>query len=408
MSDRIFDSQDEQWMVHAIMEGRRAQGTSYPNPPVGCVLVSNDKILTAGFTQPVGGCHAERVCLNKIKTAPAGSTLYVTLEPCSHQNRTEPCVDIILEKGVSRVVIGHLDDNPAVCGNGVRILRRKNIEVVVGVKESIVQEDLTEYLWRARNNMIDGFYKEARSLWEQKSMSWVDHCSETSPVYKWIYAQNMLDALGNVKKRKILDLGGGEGYLTRVLQQQGAITTYLDQSEMLKDIAAQRSLNKESIYICGDPYDVLPHVGKFDAIVCNMMLHCIEELRPFLDLIYNCLISGGAFYATVMHPCFKAPTHGWVINERGEKDHYKVDRYGNWGLLTTAMKGGGPGGIQTLNIHRRLSEYINSVISTGFILSKTFEPRFDGEIVHEIIFELQDDYFRRAPVFGWLAHKPTL
>ena len=110
-----------------------------PNPMVGAVLVCGDIILGEGWHQQYGGPHAEPNCLrNAEENHPEGidyqsCTLYVNLEPCSHYGKTPPCAELIIKKGIGRVVVGCLDPNPKVAGRGVKMMQDAGIEVVVGV-----------------------------------------------------------------------------------------------------------------------------------------------------------------------------------------------------------------------------------------------------------------------------------
>ena len=113
-----------------------------PNPMVGAVLVCGDIILGEGWHQQYGGPHAEPNCLrNAEENHPEGidyqsCTLYVNLEPCSHYGKTPPCAELIIKKGIGRVVVGCLDPNPKVAGRGLKMMQDAGIEVVVGVLEN--------------------------------------------------------------------------------------------------------------------------------------------------------------------------------------------------------------------------------------------------------------------------------
>ena len=113
-----------------------------PNPMVGAVLVCGDVIVGEGWHQQYGGPHAEPNCLcNAEENHPEGidyhsCTLYVNLEPCSHYGKTPPCAELIIKKGIGRVVVGCLDPNPKVAGRGVKMMQDAGIEVVVGVLEN--------------------------------------------------------------------------------------------------------------------------------------------------------------------------------------------------------------------------------------------------------------------------------
>jgi len=127
----------EPFMKRALELARRGEGLTRPNPPVGAVLVKNGKIISEGFHKKAGGPHAEVNCLRQVKGLTAKSlkpaTLYITLEPCSTEGRTPPCTDLILERGIRRVVVGARDPNPAHAGRGLRQLRRAGVEGITGV-----------------------------------------------------------------------------------------------------------------------------------------------------------------------------------------------------------------------------------------------------------------------------------
>ncbi len=128
-------------MARALARARRASGRTFPNPPVGAVLLRGDRILGAGETQAAGGPHAEIVALDQARArhgarALAGATLAVTLEPCCHQGRTGPCTDAIIAAGIRRVWIGQRDPHPLVAGGGLRRLRRAGVTLLLGVREA--------------------------------------------------------------------------------------------------------------------------------------------------------------------------------------------------------------------------------------------------------------------------------
>ena len=129
---------DARWMDRALAQADRALGNTAPNPSVGAVVVRDGAVIGEGFTQRVGGPHAERRALEDCRERghdPAGATMYVTLEPCRHHGRTPPCTEVILESGLARVVVGVLDPFPAMRGQSVAYLREQGVEVTLGVRE---------------------------------------------------------------------------------------------------------------------------------------------------------------------------------------------------------------------------------------------------------------------------------
>lgn len=123
----------------ALRAARRGHGNTGPNPLVGAVVAKDGRVVSVGFHARVGGAHAETAAFAAAKDPSEirGADLVVTLEPCSRQGRTPPCVDEILKRGIQRVVVGVLDPNPAERGRGVSILRNNGVEVIVGVEEEL-------------------------------------------------------------------------------------------------------------------------------------------------------------------------------------------------------------------------------------------------------------------------------
>ncbi|MBR2525993.1 bifunctional diaminohydroxyphosphoribosylaminopyrimidine deaminase/5-amino-6-(5-phosphoribosylamino)uracil reductase RibD [bacterium] len=114
---------------------KNGQGSVSPNPLVGCVVLDkNDNIISTGYHHKYGENHAERDALLKLKNGEEeGGTLIVNLEPCSHFGKTPPCVDLIIERKIKKVVIAMQDVNPIVAGNGIKKLKENNIEVIENV-----------------------------------------------------------------------------------------------------------------------------------------------------------------------------------------------------------------------------------------------------------------------------------
>ena len=128
---------------------KNSQGAR-PNPSVGAVIVSENKVIGEGFTSNYGGNHAEINALNQIRKEDLPllnkATIYVTLEPCSHIGKTPPCSLAIIQSGISKVVIGCQDPNPLVAGKGTAMLKASNIEVTTGVLEKECTETHRQFL----------------------------------------------------------------------------------------------------------------------------------------------------------------------------------------------------------------------------------------------------------------------
>jgi len=128
---------EEKYMARCIELARGGEGNTAPNPMVGAVIVHKGKIIGEGFHRKCGEAHAEVNAVASVwdEALLRDSTIYVSLEPCSHYGKTPPCAELIIRKGIPRVVVGTLDPFPEVSGRGVRMLREAGIEVVTGVLE---------------------------------------------------------------------------------------------------------------------------------------------------------------------------------------------------------------------------------------------------------------------------------
>lgn len=190
-----------------------------PNPMVGAVLVhgedENARIIGEGWHKQYGGPHAEVNCFESVRTEDEellkDSTLFVSLEPCSHFGKTPPCADLIVRKGVKRVVVGMLDPNPQVAGQGIARLRENGIEVVVGILEAECRELNKRFLClheRHRPYVIlkwaqtaDGFLDRKRSIPSEGNLTETRPLVISTPLSKRlvhkIRAENMAILVGS-------------------------------------------------------------------------------------------------------------------------------------------------------------------------------------------------------------------
>jgi len=123
------------FLERALELAERGRGTTHPNPVVGAVVVAAGEVVGEGWHERKGGPHAEIVALGAAGERARGATAYVTLEPCAHRGTTPPCADALVEAGVARVVVGQIDPNPGVDGDGLERLRASGIEVEVAEGE---------------------------------------------------------------------------------------------------------------------------------------------------------------------------------------------------------------------------------------------------------------------------------
>ena len=135
----MYTALDHEFMTQALAEAAHALYLSNPNPRVGCVVVKDGTVIGRGFTQKLGGPHAEVQALADVRANgfnPEGSTIYVTLEPCSHTGRTPPCVNALIAAKPALVIVAMSDPNPMVAGQGLELLKAAGIPVRCGLLQA--------------------------------------------------------------------------------------------------------------------------------------------------------------------------------------------------------------------------------------------------------------------------------
>lgn len=185
----------EFYIKRCLQLGRNGIGMTRPNPSVGAVIVCDDRIIGEGFTRPYGESHAEVNAINSVKNQALfkKSTIYVTLEPCSHHGKTPPCSDLIVQKQIPNVVIGCIDTNSLVAGKGVERLKKSGCNVIVGVLEReclehhkrffSVQNKNRPYIILKWAETQDGFIAPLTKN-EQKPV-WISNVYSQQLVHKW-------------------------------------------------------------------------------------------------------------------------------------------------------------------------------------------------------------------------------
>jgi diaminohydroxyphosphoribosylaminopyrimidine deaminase/5-amino-6-(5-phosphoribosylamino)uracil reductase len=171
-------------------------GNVAPNPMVGCVIVHKDRIIGEGYHREFGKAHAEVNAIESVKDASLfpESTLYVNLEPCSHHGKTPPCADLIIAKKIPRVVIGQMDPNPEVAGNGIKKLKAAWVDVTQGVLEEeskFLNRRFNTFHIKKRPYIIlkwaessDGFVDVDRSS-EKREINWISHPNTQKLSHSW-------------------------------------------------------------------------------------------------------------------------------------------------------------------------------------------------------------------------------
>jgi diaminohydroxyphosphoribosylaminopyrimidine deaminase/5-amino-6-(5-phosphoribosylamino)uracil reductase len=183
------------YMRRCLELAKNGLGTTYPNPMVGSVIVSDGKIIGEGWHKKSGEPHAEVNAVNSVKDKSLlkKSTIYVSLEPCSHFGKTPPCCDLIIENEIPNVVIGTVDPNVKVAGNGIKKLIDAGKNVIVGVLEAECRE-LNKRFFTYHNNKRpyvilkwtesqNGFIAPLTKL-EQRPV-WITNTFSRQLVHKW-------------------------------------------------------------------------------------------------------------------------------------------------------------------------------------------------------------------------------
>ncbi len=165
---------NQQYMRRALLLASHGEGNASPNPMVGAVIVHNGRIIGEGYHRRCGEGHAEVNAIASVSEADRPllkeSTMYVTLEPCSHYGKTPPCAKLIIDTGIPRVVVGAVDPFAKVAGRGIKMLRDNGIEVSTGLLADECQR-------------LNRKFFTAHSLgrpfvtlkWAQSSDGWMDH-----------------------------------------------------------------------------------------------------------------------------------------------------------------------------------------------------------------------------------------
>ena len=185
----------------------------------------------------------------------------------------------------------------------------------------------------------------------------------------------LFQLLPDVNGKRVLDAGCGEGYLCRKLARLGARVTGVDYSREMLAIAGERTDPELGIrYVHGNCERLGSlGLGSFDIVVSNMVLMDLEDHRAALEAIHGVLVERGVLVFSISHPCFAAPGHGWVRDGDGNKLHWKVDLYFYEGAYEQPGWRDVEEGL--IWFHRTLSNWIVTLLETGFELLDVIEPK---------------------------------
>lgn len=185
----------EDYIARCIELAKNGFGTTYPNPMVGSVIVYNGEIIGEGWHQKAGEPHAEVNAIRSVKDPSLlnKATIYVSLEPCSHFGKTPPCCDLIIKNKIPNVVIGTVDSNIKVAGNGIKRLQEAGANVLVGILEKecyelnqrffTFHEKKRPYIILKWAETQDGFIAPLQK--EEQKPVWITNINSRQLVHKW-------------------------------------------------------------------------------------------------------------------------------------------------------------------------------------------------------------------------------
>ncbi len=178
------------WMRRSIELALLAEGMTSPNPLVGAIVLdSNGRLVGEGFHSGSGNAHAEIEALDQAGEKSINGTIVVTLEPCCHHGLTPPCTEALIKAGLKKVIIGMVDPDPRVSGNGISRLKDSGLEVIDGVLQHDCESINREFIFRVRNGRPWGILKWAMSLdgrigLANGSSKWITNKSSRDTVHK--------------------------------------------------------------------------------------------------------------------------------------------------------------------------------------------------------------------------------
>lgn len=187
----------EKYIKRCIKLAENGFGTTYPNPMVGSVIVYENKIIGEGWHKKAGEPHAEVNAIRSVKDKSLlkKATIYVSLEPCSHFGKTPPCCDLIIEHQIPNVVVGTVDPNERVAGNGIKKLIAAGANVTVGVLEKECNElnkrfftfhqQKRPYIILKWAETQDGFLSPEKEIDQDRKPVWITNSYSRQLVHKW-------------------------------------------------------------------------------------------------------------------------------------------------------------------------------------------------------------------------------
>jgi diaminohydroxyphosphoribosylaminopyrimidine deaminase/5-amino-6-(5-phosphoribosylamino)uracil reductase len=261
----MIESADDKFMRRCLELALKAEGMTYPNPLVGSVIVHKGVIIGEGYHLKAGLPHAEVNAINSVldKSLLSKSTLYVSLEPCSHSGKTPPCTDFIIENKIPLVVVGTSDTSEKVSGKGISRLIDSGCKVVTGVLEKECRrinrrffsfhEKKRPYITLKWAQSADGFIDINRSDKNSGRPTWITGDSERVLVHKWRSEEEaILVGAGTVRAdnpRLNVRLWKGRNPVKIILSKSGELKNYFAEDETNGTVIVFTSDAKS--FVCG-------------------------------------------------------------------------------------------------------------------------------------------------------------
>lgn len=289
---------EEKFMVRAIELAKLGMGQVAPNPMVGCVIVHNGSIIGEGYHRKYGEAHAEVNAINSVKNLEllSESTMYVTLEPCSHFGKTPPCADLVVRMKIPRVVVGSMDPNEKVAGRGINRLRDAGGQVIVGMLEEECNRMNRRFLTfhqKRRPYIIlkwaqteDGFIDRAREAEEYGQPTWITNALSRIAVHK----MRSDEAAILVGTRTALK--DNPSLTVREWSGNHPLRMVLDRNGILPASAALLDQSTETIVLTEKELVSKPNLEYIRINFDSMMLHEINQILLQRG-IQSLLVEGG-------------------------------------------------------------------------------------------------------------------
>lgn len=224
--------------------------------------------------------------------------------------------------------------------------------------------------------------EEVIQRWDRYADTYSEAHGEQGDPHKEVFLNpTLLSLMGEVRYKRVLDAGCGEGYFSRILAKTGAYVTAVDYSKRMIEIAKERTSTELSIdYRHGNCEDLNFIKDKcFDLIVSNMVIQDLANYEKVFKEMYRLLSDNGCFIFSILHPCFITPESGWEKTDDGEKLHWNVDHYFYEDVYEQRMGGKE----KILLFHRTLTSYVNAIIKAGFTLEGLVEPKPSEEMLNK-------------------------